>query len=320
MVHESGLDATKSTKTPATADPLWVLGNRRAGRGRAYRLAPQLEARFTRRGWPVRFFWPGSREELRELAAKAAAEGQRRLVVLGGDGTLLDVVNQIHIDGRGMELGLVPAGDANDVAAAIGLPRDPLAAAELLFEWNARPIDLIRVGTGEGRERVYLGVGGAGLDAAAARLAAETFSWLPGVWRYLAGALVAFSRDHRFEVRLDCDGATWCGRVSLVAVANAPAYGGGIQIAPEARLDDGWLDVALVEDLNWRRVLRALPALARRGELRGLKVRRFRGRRVRIDTVPSVAFHGDGEQLGSTPVNAEVLPGALRLVCPPLGR
>ena len=141
---------------------------------------------------------------MRELAAKAAAEGQRRLVVLGGDGTLLDVVNQIHRHGRGIELGLVPAGDANDVAAAIGLPRDPLVAAELLFEWNVRAIDLIRVGTGDGREWVYLGVGGAGLDAEAARLAAETFSWLPGVWRYLAGALVAFSRGHRFEVRLDC--------------------------------------------------------------------------------------------------------------------
>ncbi len=246
---------------------------------------------------------------------KASAGGQRRLVVLGGDGTLFDVVNQIQ--GLGIELGLVPAGDANDVAAAIGLPRDPLAAAELLLEWSARPIDLIRVRTAEGHGRVYVGAGGAGLDAEAARLAAGRFRWLPGVWKYLAGALVAFGRSERFEVRLEFEEDSWRGSVFLVAVANAPAYGAGIRIAPEARLDDGWLDVALAEDLNWRQVLRALPSLARSGDTGGLNLRRFRARRVRIETAFPIAFHGDGEPLGSTPLDAEVLPGALRMVSPP---
>lgn len=316
MMDEFSSECVKSASVPAgsRAATLWVIGNRRAGRERAFHVGHRLKEWFARRGCPAEFFWPNSREELRKLAASAAGAGRRRLVVVGGDGTLLDVVSRIH--GKGIEVGLIPAGDANDVAAAIGLPRDELAAAELLLNWNVRPIDLVRVRTADGREEVYVGAGGAGLDAEAARLAAETFRRLPGIWRYVAGALVAFARGDRFAANLVFDGKSWQGRVSLIAVANAPAYGGGIRIAPEARLDDGWLDLAIAENLNWWRVLRALPALVGRGEVRGLKLRRFRARRVRIETVPPVSFHGDGETLGLTPLEAEVLPGALRLVCP----
>lgn len=320
MADKSGSEAVKPATAPAErgAAPLWVIGNRRAGRGRAFRVGQQLKEWFARRGCPAEFFWPSSRVELRELAARAAEAGRRRLVVVGGDGTLLDVVSRIH--GKGIEVGLIAAGDANDVAAAIGLPRDALAAAEVLVKWNVRPIDLVRVRTADGREEIYVGAGGAGLDAEAALLAAETFRCLPGIWRYVAGALVAFARGDRFAANLAFDGQSWQGSASLVAVANAPAYGGGIRIAPEARLDDGWLDLAVVENLNWRRVLRALPALVGKGEVRGLKPRRFRARRVRIDTAPPVTFHGDGETLGLTPLEAEVLPGALRLACPPQRR
>lgn len=303
-------DAARS----ADAGPLWVLGNRQSGRGRGRRLAPQLDRLFRSYGFPVPAFWPDSRQELRRLAAQAVVAGVRRLVVVGGDGTLVDVVNEIW--GRGIEVGLVPAGDANDFAAALGLPRDPLLAAELLKGWNTRPIDLVRAQMGDDRQRVYVGVGGAGLDSEAARLAAGPFRRLPRVWRYLAGALTALVRFHPFDLALQFDGRSYRGRVLLAAAANAPAYGGGIRIAPEARLDDGWLEIVLLESLRWRQVIAALPALVRKGELCGLNLRRFRVRRVRLEAAPPAAFHGDGERLGMTPLTLDVVPGALRVVCP----
>lgn len=320
MVPSPGSEAgiPRSINAPGDLEPLWVLANRRAGRGRALRLATRIEPWFAREGLPVRFFWPESREQLRELAAQAIAAGRRRLVVLGGDGTLLDVVDRIR--GQGIELGLIPAGDANDVVAALALPRDPFNAARLLLAWQTRPIDLIRVCTTDGREYVYTGAGGAGLDAEAACLAARSFRRLPRRSRYLAAAVVAFARGNPFpvEVRLDDGREIWSGSASLVAIANAPTYGGGIQIAHGARMDDGRLDVTVVESLDAWRVLRVLPALASSGRIRGLKLARFRARSVRVETARAVAFHGDGELLGQTPLYAEVLPGALRVVSPPV--
>jgi diacylglycerol kinase (ATP) len=291
-----------------------VFGNRLSGRGRGARVGAQLEQFFNHLGIPAEFFWPQSREEMREWVAAAAAGGHQRLVIVGGDGTLVDVLNAVS--GGGVELGLVPAGDANDVARALGLPRDPLAAAQLLTRWATRAVDLVRARLAGGREHLYLGAGGAGLDAEAARLAASRFRLLPGVCRYLAGALLALGGFQPFELEASFDDRHYCGRAVLAAVANAPAYGGGIRIAPEARIDDGWLDAVVLEDLGWFRALAALPALLHSGEIRGLKLYRFRARRVSLVSEPPVMFHGDGELLGPIPVELEVLPGAQRIVCP----
>lgn len=299
--------------TTPSDEAVWVLGNRRAGRARAGRLAPTLERLFAGGGFPAKFFWPSSREESRSLAAEAVRCGRRRLVVAGGDGTLLDAINGIH--GSGIELGVIPAGDANDVAAVLGLPRDPLAAARLLFDWHTRPVDLVRATCAGAPATIYAGVGGAGLDAEAARLAGGHFRFLPGRTRYLASALAAFSKRKAFQVTLDFGGQIFRGQANMVVAANAAAYGGGIRIAPGERMDDGWLSVVLVEKLSWPRVARALPALCRTGEIEGLHPLRFPARRLRIETTPGVAFHGDGEPIGRTPVEIELLPGALRVVC-----
>ena len=292
---------------------VWVLGNRRAGRARAGRLAPALERLLESGGFRAKFFWPSTREEMRALAAEAARCGHRKLVVVGGDGTLLDAINGIH--GSGIELGIIPAGDANDVAAALGLPRDPLVAARLLFDWHTRPVDLVRAKCVDAEARLYAGVGGAGLDAEAARLAGGRFRFLPGRARYLAGALQAFSGRRAFEVTLDFGGQIYRGPADMIALANAASYGGGIQIAPGARMDDGWLDVVVVEALSWPKVLWALPALCWSGGMGGLHPLRFSARQLKIQASPGVAFHGDGEPFGHAPIEIELLPGALRVVC-----
>lgn len=304
-----------SPAAPADRATLLVLGNRRAGRGRGARVGARLERFFQSHGIAAEFRWPRSREEMRELASAAAASGHRRLVVVGGDGTLVDVLNAVS--GSGAELGLVPAGDANDVTRELGLPRDPLAAARLLLSWSTRPVDLVSARPAAGRRHLYIGVGGAGLDAEAARLAANRFRLLPGVVRYLAGALLALAGFQPFALDAAFDGRRYRGQAVLVAVANAPAYGGGIRIAPEARMDDGWLDAVVLEQLGWFRALAAVPALLHSGDLRGLRLHRFRARRVRLSSERPVMFHGDGELLGKVPVEIEVLPGAQRIVCPP---
>ena len=104
----------------------------------------------------------------------------------------------------------------------------------------------------------------------------------------------------------------------VAAVLNTPSYGAGIRLAPDARLDDGWLDAVMVEDFSVFQVLALLPHLVRSGELRTARVRRFQARAVKYSTNRSCMFHGDGEILGPTPVEIDIVPEAVRVLAPAL--
>ena len=156
-----------------------------------------------------------------------------------------------------------------------------------------------------------------GLDAEAAQLANTRFRNLPGLWRYLAGALVTFAEQAPLDLSATLDGERWSGRALFAAVANGKDYGAGIRIAPDAKMDDGWLDVALIADMGWLRLLRAIPIVLSSGDLRRFpEVRRFKCRRVVLEGGRKAIVHGDGEQLGESPAEFEILPGAIRVKAP----
>jgi diacylglycerol kinase (ATP) len=298
----------------AAPSKILVLVNPASGGGRGGRLRSRVARYFQRCGRSAEFVSSPNGEDLELRAREAQAAGYRRVVVLGGDGALLRVVN--GLSGSEVELGIIPAGHANDVAASLGVPRHPRAAAETVLEGRVRPVDLVRVRFAGGRAAFYVGVGGAGLDAEAARLANTRFRRLPGVTRYLAGALWAFKTFEPLRFEAELDGVRVSGALLLAVVANAPAYGAGIRIAPAAEMDDGWLDVTLVEPLSLMQFVRAIPILLRSGDIRWPEVRRYRCRVIRLAADRPAGFHGDGEMLGALPVELEVLPRALRVLVP----
>ncbi len=102
----------------------------------------------------------------------------------------------------------------------------------------------------------------------------------------------------------------------LTAVLNSPTYGAGLRLAPGATLDDGLLDVVTIEDLSKIGVLALLPRLMASGELRTSRVKRWRAQRVRLTTNRPCVFHGDGEIIGTTPVDIEVVPRAIQVLLP----
>ncbi len=119
------------------------------------------------------------------------------------------------------------------------------------------------------------------------------------------------------EVRIDFQGselASQQGKALLVAALNTPTYGAGVRLAPEASLDDGLLDIVMIEDLSKIGVLTLFPRLLGSGELRTSRVKRWRAQRVRLTTSRSCLFHGDGEFIGSTPVEIELVPKAARVL------
>jgi diacylglycerol kinase (ATP) len=216
-------------------------------------------------------------------------------------------------------LGFIPAGGVNDVARALGIPDDPIAAARVFLRSRPRPIDVVQARTGNGNTGVYVGGGGLGLDAQTAQLANGRFRRLSGAARYVTCVLAAVSSFEPFHVQMELDGnptVAESGPLLLAAVANAPAYGAGVQIAPMAAMNDGLLDIVLVSNVSRLRLIELLPVMLQTGKVGEAEIRRFRARRVVLRADRRVLFHGDGEVIGEAPVEVEALPGAIHVAAP----
>jgi diacylglycerol kinase (ATP) len=295
-----------------------VFVNPTAGGGRARAFLPRVQELFESFPVQARFVMTNSARELESAARKAILQEQRLLLAMGGDGTFQALANAAF--GADVVLGVLPAGGGNDFAAALGLPSDPIKAAEAILRGQPRFVDLVRVRTGEGQTRLYAGGGGVGLDAEAARYASGTYRRLPGRFRYIASALRALAGYVPLDVRLDFPGSDFPpfeAKSLLAAALNSPTYGAGLRLAPGATVEDGSLHVVLIEDLSRFGVLTLLPRLMGSGELGTSRVRRWRAQRVRFTTGQPRVFHGDGEIIGPTPVEIEVVPRAVRVLATP---
>jgi diacylglycerol kinase (ATP) len=265
----------------------------------------------------AQFVTTDSAAELELSVQDAISRRCRVLIAMGGDGTFQTLANAAF--GSDVLLGVLPVGGGNDFAAALGLPDDPMKSTEALLRGSPRFVDLVRVRTSEGRTRLYVGGGGIGLDARAMHYSSGRYRHLPGRWRYIASALRALVGFAPLDVRVDFPGSDLISheaKVLLAAVLNSPTYGAGVRLAPQATIDDGLLHVVLIEDIGMFEILQLLPRLIGSGEFRTFRVKRWQANKVRLTTRNPTLFHGDGEILGSTPVEIEVVPRAVQVLAP----
>jgi YegS/Rv2252/BmrU family lipid kinase len=299
------------------ASPALVFVNFMAGGGRAHKCLPRVQELFGALEISVQFEARDSAGDLESAAKQAISQGQRVLFAMGGDGTFQALANASF--GTDALLGVLPVGGGNDFAAALGIPRDPVKAAEAVLRGRPRRVDLVRARTADGRTRFYVGGGGVGLDAEATRYASGAYRRLPGRLRYIAAALRALAKYEALDVRIEfpeSEHNAVGAKVLLAGALNTPTYGAGLRLAPGAIVDDGLLHVFLVEDLSAIGVLKLLPRLVASGELRTSGVKRWEVKCARISTDKPCQFHGDGEILGPTPVEIEVIPGAVQVLAP----
>jgi len=294
-----------------------VFVNSAAGGGRAHAYLPRIQKLFLSLRIDADFVMTSTAGELEASAQNAILEKRRTLLAMGGDGTFQALANAAC--GADIILGVIPIGGGNDFAAALGLPNEPIEALNAALCGHPRSVDLVRVRTADGRTRLYAGGGGIGLDAEAARHAGGAYRHLPGRSRYIAAALHALAGYVPLGVRIDfpeSDIPSFEARVLLAAVLNSPTYGAGVRLAPGAAVDDGSLHVVLIEELTKLGVLALLPRLMGSGELRTPRMKRWLAKSVKLTTNRPCLFHGDGEILGPTPVEIEIVPKAVRVLAP----
>ena len=296
-----------------------VLLNPTAGNGRAGRMAERLAALVS---GDVEVVVPHSADHGSELALEAARSGLR-VVAAGGDGTVQAVLNGLLAAGTPGEIGIVPIGSGNDLARSLGLPRALGRAVDVALRAPAAPIDVGLARAGDS-SRWFGSAAGVGFDAQVATAMAGRRGRLQrGPIGYLTTTLVELrrSRNHRVRLRLEREDGT-SGEteltILLAAVANGAYYGGGMRIAPDATVTDGWFDLITVADVSRLTALRQLPNLYRGTHLRHPAVAAARVRSVEIEALDGqpLALHLDGEPWRAAPVRLELHPGALAVARP----
>jgi YegS/Rv2252/BmrU family lipid kinase len=284
-----------------------LIVNPSAGAGRAARLLPAVEAALRGMGARFRVERTRSMEHARELA-RGACEAGEIAAAMGGDGLTGAVAGELR-DGAGL-LAVLPGGRGNDFARKLGIPADPAAACELLESGRERRIDLAETGG-----RTYLGIASAGLDSDVQVIANSTRLRLgPPVYLYGTLRALASWKPARWDVTVDGTPLTFTGY--SVAVANSGVFGGGMYLAPDARLDDGTLEVVLIEHASRGRYLRFLPNAFKGTHVHEPNVRVLTGREITFAADRPFTAYADGDPIAELPATVRVVPGTLRVLAP----
>jgi diacylglycerol kinase (ATP) len=290
-----------------------VVANPTAGHGKAGTLIGKVDAALDRLRIEHEIRVTRSPEEMRETAGKLAAGGATIVAVLGGDGSVNAAVNGVL--GSAAALSVLPAGTGDDFASAIGVGKLDVALRQLA-DPQIRAIDVVKVTAGT-TVRHFVNVAGAGFDSEVNETANAMTVRLGGTGTYVAAVVKTLSRfvPARYEVAVDDDAFTV--DAMLAVVGNGMTYGGGMKVLPSARVDDGLLDVCIVEQLSKPAFLRAFPRVYTGSHATHPKVRMLRGTRVTMEANRKIQLYADGERVGPLPAVFELLPGALDVVTGP---
>lgn len=283
-----------------------LIVNPAAGGGRMLRLLPGVERWLRVHGVGYHVERTRDIEHARELARTAAQAGEVACA-FGGDGIVGAVAGAL-VGSDGL-LAVLPGGRGNDFARALGIPRSPVAACLVFESGRERLIDL-----GEVDGRRFVGIASCGFDSDANRIANATR--VPGAAAYAYAAIRALAAWKPASFEVTVDGETRAVHGYSVAAANGPAYGGGMFLAPDARLDDGEFDVITIAGVSKARFVAQLPKVFRGTHVQNPEVEVRRGREVAISADRPFTLYADGDPIAELPVTVRTLPGAVRMLVP----
>lgn len=238
------------------------------------------------------------------IAFELSERGEKEFIVLGGDGTLHEVLNGLS-DPAGCKIGLIPSGTGNDFAEKQGIPMDAKQAVLRIVEGEAKPVDYLQVGS-----RRCMNVAGLGIDVDV--LERCNRGKLKGKIKYLWSLVGSFFAFKGYRVRVECEGRVETHDALICAACNGTQFGGGIKICPPAETDDGKLDVIVVDLIGGKwKIIKAFVKL-----LRGQVIEYPLTTYIRADSVQFIPENSctvqlDGELYENLDFNAKICKGLL---------
>jgi diacylglycerol kinase (ATP) len=249
------------------------------------------------------------------FARAAIRKGAELIVAAGGDGTLNEVINGIRENAGATRVGLIPLGTGNDFARTLGLPTDLEEAIEILRAGETRAIDLVRVTSDE--VRYFINVSAGGFSGLVNEKLTPEMKKNWGPLAYLRGAAAALPELRAYQTTLALDN-TESLMLDLynVVVANGRYVAGGTMIAPEASIDDGMLDIILIQKRSAAELALLAAQVALGTHLSNEAIVFRRAAKLTVNSKPGMWFNVDGELVGNEPARFEILPRALRFAVP----
>jgi YegS/Rv2252/BmrU family lipid kinase len=297
------------------------LVNPNSGGGAAPKVVVPLARRLRESGADVEVSYTSSPSVVPDLV-KVAAAADRVVVSVGGDGMLSSVAGAV-VDAGG-ELAVIPAGRGNDFARMLEVPTDEAGQVALLLGGTPTPVDLLSVAMPGRPALLVAGSVYAGVDARAAEIV-DRSQWLPGKLQYPVASVRALATYRPAALTIEVDGVRSEHRAANVVIANSRFYGKGMAIAPDATVDDGELDVVVIEAAGRLDLIRSLPKVYDGAHVALDEVKVLRGTRVTVSgqydgTGAPVPVGADGETLGNLPATGgeplavDIRPGAVRIL------
>ncbi|MBB6218071.1 YegS/Rv2252/BmrU family lipid kinase [Anaerosolibacter carboniphilus] len=280
-----------------------------AGKGKGRIIAQQIHQFMKDKVIPYDIRFTRYKGDGEILAKEAVIRGCSTIIAVGGDGTIYEVINGMGL--KTAALGIVPSGTGNDLAKTLGIPKSPMKALKIIYGGHKVIIDC-----GQANGRYFLNVASVGLDAEIVKETENIKKYIKGPSAYAVGVLKTLLHFRNKEILLEIDGIQIKRQIMLVAVANGRYYGGGMKIAPQAEIEDGYFDICIINRISKGKLLRLFPTIFSGEHMKIKEVELIRGKIIKISGIERLMLNVDGDIVGEAPVSIEIYRGGIEVFVP----
>ncbi|AOT70478.1 diacylglycerol/lipid kinase family protein [Geosporobacter ferrireducens] len=280
-----------------------------AGKGKSLEFAAYIENTLKEKGIDYAMKFTTLKGEAEHIAKEAADGTYEKIVAVGGDGTVYEVINGLA--GGTAALGVIPSGTGNDFVKTMKISPKLESALETVLNGEITAIDCGKV-----NGRYFINVASIGLDAEIVKKTEEMKKYIPGPTAYMAGLFKTLFQYRLQDVEIVIDDWVYKGKITLVAVGNGKYYGGGMKVVPSAKIDDGYFTVCLIKPMSKFKMLRLLPTIFSGDHIQESEVIILKGKKIRVSSKDPMILNTDGDISGTTPAVLEIIENRTSVIVP----
>ena len=300
----------------------YTIVNPNAGEGKGKKDWYRIASLFEKRSIPITVKFTERKNQAIEFAREAVIKGYRKIIAVGGDGTLHEVINGIfsqeECSPRQISVGMIPVGTGNDWGKMFGIPLIYEGAVDVIKENKIflHDIGIIKYNDGDKqKQRYFINIAGLGYEALVVKKTnKQKEKGRSSQAIYLLNLLSSLVVFRNTKTDITIDDKPYSGKVFSINIGNGRYCGGGMRQTPEALPDDGLLDITVIREMGRIEIIKSLKILYDGTILGHPKIDGFRAKKVSIKSEALLYAEADGESLGHTPVEFSIIPGAVNVV------